>query len=353
MNGKSVCMEPLLSRTACWVSNKQIKVAITKFGSTSSTSMRDWSIAYPGKTKHRPPMSRKRNSPYDHSKERRQNHQYVTIHVNGTSVLPRGSAVRAKENLTRPAPLRTRSVGLQTASPAETRSVATQTANFTTDMGSLQPWRSIQAACRIELQGPQHRIGTTARLSTSTLQGLHDRIKSITLDMDSLNRSCRRRGGWRCNRWARSQRRSKTEDLHTQLRKMSLAEIPKGSHRNAEFKHRLQLWEAGEIRELVGRVLVRQEEKVLQRQTDEQWGKRACALAGRGSISKTTKGLVEPHRAQQTKHWTTALIPRSSGFGTHPTSTGMRPTSERTSGTSGCSHLLRWCWTEKASVPRT
>ena len=34
--------------------------------------------------KHRRPISRKRNSPYDHSKERRQNRWYVTIHVNGT-----------------------------------------------------------------------------------------------------------------------------------------------------------------------------------------------------------------------------------------------------------------------------
>ena len=50
MNGDSVCVEPSLSLRACWVSRKQIKVTFTKFGSTSSTSMRDWSIVFPGKT---------------------------------------------------------------------------------------------------------------------------------------------------------------------------------------------------------------------------------------------------------------------------------------------------------------
>ena len=60
-----------------------IRVAITKFVSTSSMSMQDWSIVYPGKT-HRRQISRKRNSPCDHSKKRRQNRPYVTIHVNGT-----------------------------------------------------------------------------------------------------------------------------------------------------------------------------------------------------------------------------------------------------------------------------
>ena len=50
MNGKSVCMEPSLSLTAFWVSRKQIKVATTKFGSTTSTPTRGRSIAYPGKT---------------------------------------------------------------------------------------------------------------------------------------------------------------------------------------------------------------------------------------------------------------------------------------------------------------
>ena len=42
--------EPSPSLTAHWVSRKRIKVEIMKFGSTSSTSTRDWSIAYPVKT---------------------------------------------------------------------------------------------------------------------------------------------------------------------------------------------------------------------------------------------------------------------------------------------------------------
>ena len=60
----------------------------------------------------------------------------------------------------------------------------------------------------------------------------------------------------------------------------------------------------------------------MQPQTDEQRGKRACALTARGPISKAMKGLVggaAPGSADCRKNWTTALIPRSSGLGTHPT----------------------------------
>ena len=111
-------------------------------------------------------------------------------------VMPRGWVI--KENLTRLA-LRTGSLGLQTASPTATRSVATEATNFTTDMGSLQQWRSIQAAYRIEFQrltasvrqiaqtGGQDGQKTTERLSARALQGLRDRVKSITMDMDTLN----------------------------------------------------------------------------------------------------------------------------------------------------------------------
>ena len=81
--------------------------------------------------------------------------------------------------------------------------------------------------------------------------------------------------------------------------RLLLAEIPKGSDRNAGLKRRLQLLEAGDIHELVGRVLgqqhtepFRRKKKVLQPQTDEQRGKRACASTARGSISKSVKGLV-------------------------------------------------------------
>ena len=52
-------------------------------------------------------------------------------------------------------------------------------------------------------------------------------------------------------------------------------------------------------------------------------GVRGCALAARGSISKAMKGLMggaAQGSADCRKNWTTALIPRRSGTGTHPTS---------------------------------
>ena len=58
---------------------KQIKVAITKFGSTSSTSMRDWTIAFPGKTNIVGQSRGRGTPPSDHSKERRQHEQHATI----------------------------------------------------------------------------------------------------------------------------------------------------------------------------------------------------------------------------------------------------------------------------------
>ena len=57
-------------------------------------------------------------------------------------------------------------------------------------------------------------------------------------------------------------------------------------------------------------------------QTDEQRGKRACAMTGRGSTSKVMKGVVggaAQGSADCRKNWTTAWIPWSSGSGTHPT----------------------------------
>ena len=95
------------------------------------------------------------------------------------------------------------------------------------------------------------------------------------------------------------------------------------------WKLRLQLWETGEISELIGRVLgqqhsglLRKRKRTMEPQTDEQRGKRACALTARGPISKAMKGLVggaAPGSADCRKNWTTALIPRSSGLGTHLT----------------------------------
>ena len=57
--------------------------SIAKFGSTSSTYAR-LVDRVSREDKHCRPISRKSSSPYDHSKERRQNRLYVTIHVNGT-----------------------------------------------------------------------------------------------------------------------------------------------------------------------------------------------------------------------------------------------------------------------------
>ena len=84
----------------------------------------------------------------------------------------------------------------------------------------------------------------------------------------------------------------------------------------------------GEVHDLVGRILGQQhtgqqtrEKKTVQPQTEEQRGKRACALTERGSISKVTKGLVggaATGSAEYRKHLTTALILRNSGQDTHP-----------------------------------
>ena len=111
--------------------------------------------------------------------------------------------------------------------------------------------------------------------------------------------------------------------------RLLLAEIPKGVDRNAELKLRLQLWEAGEISELIGGKLgqqlsgpLRRGKRVVQPQTDEQRWKRACALTARGSIRKAVKALVggaAQGSADCRQNWTTALILRSSGTGTHPT----------------------------------
>ena len=55
----------------------------------------------------------------------------------------------------------------------------------------------------------------------------------------------------------------------------------------------------------------------MQLQTDEQRGKRACALTARGSISEALKGLVGgAAQGFSDCH----MIPRSSVSGTHPTS---------------------------------
>ena len=103
--------------------------------------------------------------------------------------------------------------------------------------------------------------------------------------------------------------------------RLLLAEVPDGSDRNTQLKQLLQLLEAGEVHDLVGRILGQQhtgqqtrEKKTVQRQTEEQRGKRACARTARGSIGRATTGLVggaATGSAECRKHWTTALVPRA------------------------------------------
>ena len=65
------------------------------------------------------------------------------------------------------------------------------------------------------------------------------------------------------------------------------------------------------------------EKQTVQPQTEEQFGKRACVVTARGSISKATKGLVSgaaAGSAECRKRWTTALIPGSSGASSSDTS---------------------------------
>ena len=67
--------------------------------------------------------------------------------------------------------------------------------------------------------------------------------------------------------------------------RLLLAEILKGVDRNSELKQRLQLWEWGQVSVLICKVLGQQNSGQFRRrvektqpQTDEQRGKRACAL---------------------------------------------------------------------------
>ena len=125
----------------------------------------------------------------------------------------------------------------------------------------------------------------------------------------------------------RSHERSEVLGLALPLEmSLLLAVIPKSVDRNSELKRRLHLWESGQINALIGLVLGQQNSGPLRKtagkpqpQTHEQRGRRACVLTARGSISKATKGLVGG-AADCRRNWTTALIPRSSGTGTHPTS---------------------------------
>ena len=59
-------------------------------------------------------------------------------------------------------------------------------------------------------------------------------------------------------------------------------------------------------------------------QNKEQRGKISCPLTARGSLGKAMKGLVSgaaAGSAECRRHWTAALISRSSAQGTHPSNT--------------------------------
>ena len=83
-----------------------------------------------------------------------------------------------------------------------TRSTATWTLNSVTDGRSVQQWLSTQGKYWLELQRLQHSIQQTleqtrdpsrklpARPPTVVLEQLRDRIRSNSLDMHALNRSC-------------------------------------------------------------------------------------------------------------------------------------------------------------------
>ena len=89
-----------------------------------------------------------------------------------------------------------------------TRTVGSQTSIFTTDLGILQQWRSIQGAYLVELLRLQHRIyfifahigkeepGAAERQSTDDLQNLQDRIRSITCDTEPWTAAAAQKPQW-------------------------------------------------------------------------------------------------------------------------------------------------------------
>ena len=105
--------------------------------------------------------------------------------------------------------------------------------------------------------------------------------------------------------------------------RLLLAEIPKGVDRKLKLKHRLLLWETGQISDLISKVLcqrnsgpLRRRARKMQPQTDEQRGKQASiSRSMRGRVGCAAQGSAECRR-----NWTTVLTPRSSGIGIHPSS---------------------------------
>ena len=104
--------------------------------------------------------------------------------------------------------------------------------------------------------------------------------------------------------------------------RLLLAEIRKIVDKNSELKQRLHLWESGQITGLISKVLGQQNSgpprktaRGMKPQTNEQRGKRACALTARGCISKAMRdSSVAPRRALRT----------AGGTGPQPSSRGVR-----------------------------
>ena len=168
------------------------------------------------------------------------------------SVLLRGSVIQ--QNMTGLASIETRSRGLQTAALPTTRSADTQTTDFTTHKGSLQRWRSIEGKYWLELQRCQHRVKQIIvqtrdpngklpdRAPIAALEELRDRIKSISLNMNSLKQKLQCGSG----SWLRPQSpsrpagrlRAPTDHHHH----CEPASAEKRRHRTAKKKTRWHRW---------------------------------------------------------------------------------------------------------------
>ena len=98
--------------------------------------------------------------------------------------------------------------------------------------------------------------------------------------------------------------------------------IPKSIDRNSEVALRLQMWETGQVSEQQHLGPLRKRKREMQPQTDEQRGKRACALTARESISTALKALVggaaQGCLPKELNHSPDPA--RSSGSRTHPNS---------------------------------
>ena len=105
--------------------------------------------------------------------------------------------------------------------------------------------------------------------------------------------------------------------------KMLMGPVPKGMDRVEEIKRRLELWEEGNFKELIGRVAGQQAEMIrapdrpqAHERSDEQVGRATREKAAAAAVGEAVKGLaggVAPGIAAERKRWTVDLIPRGSG----------------------------------------